>query len=223
LSLLSGGPDCSFHLSILILHLFCLIKLSLGFIDAYSTNQDCITVFADGWLQFSSDDIVGCVELGLGSLSSSGPLDDWQAVTTPPDQTVSGSLWRRLTGPPAIMELRLRAEVLRGDTGESSPQRNDETSSAANKESACNRGWGPASRSTSGSQSNLSGSQILKAAEIPRAEMLPSEYGTPGPRQLSTVESLTPVVAVANLGSSPRPRPTPAYAPTKRDRRHYPA
>ena len=62
-------------------------------------------------VQFTSDDVVGCVELGLGRLLKDGPLDGYEPVNRPPVQTVGSPLWRRLMGPPPKAELLLSAAV----------------------------------------------------------------------------------------------------------------
>ena len=63
-------------------------------------------------LQFTTDDAVGCVELGLGRLSKESPLEGWQSVTRPRTLSLSDRLWQWLTGPPPQAELRLCATVL---------------------------------------------------------------------------------------------------------------
>jgi hypothetical protein len=62
--------------------------------------------------QFTSDDVVGCVELGLGRLAKDGPLiDAYEPIARPPNSAVVSRLWRGLVGPPPKAELRLSAAV----------------------------------------------------------------------------------------------------------------
>ena len=67
--------------------------------------------------QLTADDIVGCVELGLGRLSKDGALDGWQPVVRPKSLSIGERLWQLVTGPPKQAELRLRASAmpLQGD------------------------------------------------------------------------------------------------------------
>jgi hypothetical protein len=79
--------------------------LSLNIPPLFLTLHSCSSS------QFTEDDIVGCLELGLGRMHRDGPIDGWEPLIRPAVRTFTGRLWQRLTGPRPLAELRLTASA----------------------------------------------------------------------------------------------------------------
>ena len=64
--------------------------------------------------QFSSDDVVGCVELRLERLRHEGQLDTWEPIVLPRIPStldLLGRLWQGIAGPKQQAELKLTLKV----------------------------------------------------------------------------------------------------------------